>query len=217
MENDFVYREINPHSVEDINKYLEIHQQLNTFLKKKVKPLTEDQIKWMRIRMGAVELLNEEQQKSEYAQGLLNKPDEICIVCEFNNEIIGYIYVNTYNVKNGERTNDDVGIISDIFVKKEFRNSVIAFKLLKIGVNKLIEFGKYRAICNVQEDNENRFLHFAMADGNVVSTHKCVRNDETETIDYELLIDLKKLEKTTVKEIAVKAAKYRKEFISKSK
>lgn len=194
VENEYVYRVIDPKNVEDIKKYLNIRDELNDFLNKKVKPLTEDQIKWLRIRMGAIELLPEHQQNSEYALGLIKKPDEICIVCEEGKQAIGYIYVNTYNVKDGERTNDDVGIISDIFVKEEFRgNSEIALNLLKRGVQKLIDCGKFRAICNVQEDNRYRYLHFAMADGNVIHKDQCKRKDGSETIDYTLMIDLKRL------------------------
>ena len=84
-----------------------------------------------------------------------------------------------------------------------------------MGVDKLIECGKFRAICNVQEDNKNRFIHFAMADGNVIETCKCKRKDGTETIDYTILIDLKKLQKTSKKELGFKAIKYKKEFETK--
>ena len=215
-EKKYIFRAVNPRSDEDMEKYLNIHYELDKFLKKKCKPLSEEQIKWLRIRMGAIEFLPEHQQNSEYALGLINKPDEISIVCEKENLLVGYIHVNTYNVQNGERTNDDVGIISDIFVKEEFRgNSEISFNLLKLGVEKLIECGKFRAICNVQEDNKYRFLHFAMADGNVIQKDKCKRNDGTETIDYTLLIDLKKLQNTTKKELGFKAIKYKKEFETK--
>ena len=113
----YKYRAINPHDDIDIEKYLEIHYELDSFLKKKFNPLTEEQVKWLRIRMGAIELLPKHQQTGDYALGLIKKPDEIAIVCEKEDEVIGYIHVNTYNVKDGERTNDDVGIISDIFVK----------------------------------------------------------------------------------------------------
>ena len=212
MENIFSYRAINPQDEEDIKKYLDIHEELNSYLKKKVNPLTDEQIKWIRIRMGATELLPKHQQQSEYALGLQNKPDEICMVCEVENEIIGYVYVNTYNVVNGERTKDDIGIISDIFVIEKYRNSSVAFELLQMGVKTLIEYGKFKAICNVQEDNKQRFLHFAMADGNVIETSTCKRKDGTQTIDYTLLIDLKKLQNTTKKELGFKAAKLRREY-----
>ena len=46
------YRLINPHDDIDIKKYLEIRYELDNFLKKKFNPLTEEQIKWLRIRMG---------------------------------------------------------------------------------------------------------------------------------------------------------------------
>ena len=212
---EFKYREINPHDEEDIKKYLDIREELNSYLKKKVNPLTDEQIKWLRIRMGATELLPKHQQQSEYALGLQNKPDEICIVCEVENEIIGYVYVNTYNVVNGERTKDDIGIISDIFVTEKYRNTDISFNLLQMGVKKLIECGKFKAICNVQEDNKQRFLHFAMADGNVIETSTCKRKDGTNTTDYTLLIDLKKLQGLTKKELGFKAVKYKREYEAK--
>lgn len=212
---EFIYRTLNPSNEDDVKKFLNIRGQLDEHLKKKVKPLTEEQIKWLRIRMGAIELLPENEQKREYALGLQTKPDEICIVCEDENNVIGYIEIATYHVVNGERPNDDIGIISDIFVKEKFRNTNISFKLLQMGVDKLIECGKFRAICNVQEDNKQRFLHFAMADGNVIETSTCKRKDGTKTTDYTLLIDLKKLQNTTKKELGFKAAKLRREYEAK--
>ena len=215
MESNFTYRTINPHIEEDFQNFLDIRKQLDIHLNKKVVTFTEEQIKWFRIRMGAIELLPKHQQQGEYALGLLKKPDEICIVCQDNDDVVGFVYVNTYNVKNGERTNDDVGVISDIFVKEKYRNSGIAFKLLQMGVDKLIEHGKFKALCNVQEDNKQRFLHFAMADGNVISIGECKRKDGSTTKDYTLLIDLKKLKNTTQKELGFKALKYKREYDAK--
>ena len=71
MESDFVYRQINPSLDEDVYKMLAIRDELNKFLKNREKPLSEEQVKWLRIRMGAIEFLTEEQQQGEYAQNLL--------------------------------------------------------------------------------------------------------------------------------------------------
>ena len=184
MGSDFVYRQINPSIDEDVDKMLEIREDLNKFLKNRAKPLDKEQIKWLRIRMGAIEFLTEEQQQGAYAQGLLKKPDELCFVCELEGKVIGYIFVTTYHVIDGERPNDDIGIISDIYVKKEYRNSTIAFTLLQMGVKNLIKHGKNRTICNVQEDNENHYIHFALADGNVIDTSTCKRKNGTEKQRY---------------------------------
>lgn len=64
---------------------------------------------------------------------------------------------------------------------------------------------KNYAICNVQEDNPNRFLHFAMANNNVVGKQKIVKGDGKETIDYTLLIDLHNLKYVSFKDLAKKA------------
>lgn len=209
---EFKYRAINPHDEEDIKKLLNIQEELGNHLNCGAKPLTEEQIKWLRIRMGATELLPQHQQQDDYSLGLQQKPDEISIVAEFEGEIIGYVEIATYHLVKGKRPDDDIGLLHEIFVKEQYRNTDISFKLLQMGVKKLIECGKFRAICNVQEDNKQRFLHFAMADGNVIETSTCKRKDGTKTTDYTLLIDLKKLQNTTKKELGFKAAKLRREY-----
>ena len=165
--------------------------------------------------MGATELLPQHQQQDDYSLGLQQKPDEISIVAELEGEIIGYVEIATYHLVKWKRPDDDIGLLHEIFVKEQYRNTDISFKLLQMGAEKLIECGKFRAICNVQEDNKQRFLHFAMADGNIIEIGKCKRKDGTETIDYTLLIDLKKLQKTSKKELGFKAARLRREFEAK--
>ena len=72
------------------------------------------------------------------------------------------------------------------------------------------------AIISVQEDNKYRYLHFAMADGNVIHEDKCKRKDGSETIDYTLMIDLKKLnEDLSNGRFARRIGKYHHEILKK--
>ena len=112
--------------------------------------------------------------------------------------------------KNGEILEDDIGAIHEILVSSVKGTSpIIATTLLKLAIKKLIDEGKTKAVCNVQEDNENRFLHFALADSNVLEKGVCKRTDGTETVDYTLLMDLIELQNKTGDEIRRKAAMLR--------
>ena len=122
------------------------------------------------------------------------KADEFAFVCEKDGEFLGCVEIATYHIVDYKRPDDDIGVIGETYVKEECRGqSMISLKLLKMAIQKLMECGKFHAICHVQEDNEFRYLHFAMADGNIVDQTECKRKDGRETINYTLLIDLKKL------------------------
>ncbi len=214
-KNLYNYRKIDPRKEEDIKKYLDIQYRLDNYLKKDIQPLTEEQIKWLRIRMGNVDLLpnNNNKGKSLYQQKLENLADEHCFVCELDKNVIGYIFVCTYHVVNGERQDDDVGIISEIYVKDNYRNGEIAYNLLQLACDTLLNAGKNIAMISVQEDNPNRFLHFAMAD-KLINKEKCKRKDGTITISYDLLLDIKNLKTTTIRQLAFKAIKIKKQILS---
>lgn len=211
----YVYRKVNPHNIDDINKYLEIQQKLNQYLHSKAKPLSDEQIKWLRIRMGAFELLDAPKTKDkELANRLENQMDEVCFLCELNDEVIGFCAICNYHVVNGERPDDDIGMISDIYVKDGFRSGEIAYNLLKLGIDELINAGKTSAIVVVQEDNPNRFLHFAIAD-KVLESEVIKRNNNTKTINYDLLIsDLAKVKTMTARQLGAKAVKIKRDFIN---
>lgn len=210
---NFKYRKLNPHIREDIDEYLKIQNKLNNFLNSKAKPLTEDQIKWLRIRMGAFELLDDYKGKDkELATRLDEQADEICYFCELDNEIVGFCAICTYHIVDGERPDDDIGIISDIYVDERFRNGEIAYNLLQYALDELIKANKTSAIMIVQEDNPNRFLHFALAD-KILRTDIISRKNKTKTINYELLIsDILKVKTLSSRDLARRAIKIKKHF-----
>jgi len=211
--NEFTYRKINPHNEKDIDKYLEIQYKLNNYLKSVAKPLTQDQIKWLRIRMGAFELLDDYQNKDkELAARLKEQPDEVGYFCELNDEVVGFCAICNYHIVDGERPDDDIGLISDIFVDEKYRNGDIAYNLLQYALDELISANKNSAIMVVQEDNSNRFLHFAIAD-KIITTSKVLRKNKTKTINYELLIsDIGKIKEISSRELVRRALKIRKKF-----
>ena len=99
---EFNYRRINPHDEEDINKYLSIQYKLNDYLNSKAKPLTKEQIKWLRIRMGAFELLDDFKGKdNKLATKLEEQADEVVFFCESNNEVVGFCAICNYHVVHG--------------------------------------------------------------------------------------------------------------------
>ena len=213
-DKKYTYRKVNPSDINDINRYLAIQKQLKDFLKVNARDLTEEQIKWLRIRMGAYELLSDINGKDKVLSDRLQRQvDEIVYLCEVDDEVTGFCAICTYHIKDGERLDDNIGIISDIYVKEEYRNGDIAYKLLQLAIKELLQANKTAVVMEVQEDNPNRFLHFALAD-KILFKEKCKRNDGTITISYSLLIsDVRKIQKIEPRELALKAIKIKKDFI----
>lgn len=208
MEN-YKYRALNPRNEEDVNKYFKLVCKLSDFCNDN-NSVDENMIKWVRVHMGAVELVNPAY-KNKPLPPLDENADEFVFVCEVDGKLIGYIGVCSYHIVDGQCPDDDIGILHEIFVLDEYRNGTIAYTLLQMAIDKLIEKGKNRAICNVQEDNPNRFLHFAMANNNVIKEQECTRKNGTKTTDYTLLIDLHNLKNTSITGLAKKTAQIKKE------
>lgn len=125
--------------------------------------------------------------------------DEFCYLCMLNNEAVGFIAGTLFHCFSGSYCDTDgVGIISDIFVKRDHQNGgENAYALLQLGINEMIENGKNKAIMVVQGDNPNKVFHFAMAD-TLVKESTCKRRDGSITEDYVLLIsDLETLKNTS--------------------
>ena len=140
--------------------------------------------------------------------------EEFAFVCECDGEIAGYVDICTYHVENDKVIDDDMGSIHEIYVKPEFRKDhTIAFELFKMAMEKLLSVGKTKAVCNVQEDNSNRFLHFALADGKVLTQGVCERRDGTVTNDYHLLIDFANLQGVSGWQLIKKASRLKKQYM----
>lgn len=214
-ENKYVFKAVDPRNDEDVEKYIDLSKGVDEHLKVKRK-MDENFVKWKRWHLGAPEYVFPEDYKDKPLGDINKLADEFVFICEKNAEAIGYIEVSNYHVINGERPNDDIGIIGEIYLKPEHRKMDLSLQLLKLGVQKLIQCDKFRAICNVQEDNRYRYLHFAMADGNIIHKDKCKRKDGSTTIDYTLMIDLKKLQEDLEKgRFARRIGKYHHEILKK--
>lgn len=210
----YTYRKVDPYNEKDMEKYLNMHNSLDSFLNSRANPLTEEQIKWLRIRMGATKLLPYDDEESLlYKKGLERMADEHCFVCEFDNEVIGYSFICTYHIVNGKRPNDSIGIISEIYVKDGYRSGDIAYNLLQLAIDTLLKAGKTSAMMSVQEDNPNRFLHFALAD-KLLNKEECKRKDGRITTSYDLLIsDINKIKEMSSRQLAEKAIKIKRSLL----
>lgn len=196
MEHNF--RRVNPRSDEDMSKYVSLIKKLSDFCNDN-QTFEDEKIKWMRVRMGAIEYADKF--KDMELCSIDDNADEAAFVYEVNGEFVGFIDVAFYHIVDGERPDDDIGIIHDMYVDEKYRG-MASFTLLKMAVSSLIEKGKNYAICNVQEDNPNRFLHFALANNNIVREKPCKRRDGSETIDYTLMIDLYDIKDMSLMEFA---------------
>ena len=205
----FVYRAVNPRSDADMLKLANLERSLQAFCNSE-KQITKEHLKWSRIHMGAVEYFDD--YKGKELLPLEENADEFVYVCEAGDEFVGYVEVCSYHVVDGKRPDDDIGILHEIYVKDEYRGGEIAYRLLQMGIDKLLQKNKTRAICNVQEDNPNRHLHFAMAGKNVIDQKEIKRCNGKKTIDYTLLIDLNNLKKKSMVQLARDSAKIRREM-----
>ena len=206
---DLKYRALNPRNDEDITKYIELVKALGLYCNDCNDYIDDEFIKWASFHMGAVEVVDTQYQ-GKLLPDLEDNADDFVFVCEDGDKFIGYVEVCSYHIENGDRPDDDIGILHEIFVLDEYRNGFIAYTLLQLAVSKLQNKGKRKAICNVQEDNPNRFLHFAMADNNVIKSEACQRADGSVTTDYTLLVDLGKLKNTSFKQLAMKTVQLQK-------
>ena len=204
------YRKINPSRYEDIKIYFSMQQELDDMLSTNCNLPNAEKIKWQRIRMGATELRDDWNEDNYwYKEKLEQVADEYAFICEDKDTVVGYISVCTYHIVNGDRPNDDIGIIDAIYVKDNYRGTDIAYNLLQLGLKALINAGKNKSIVTVQQDNPNRFLHFALADS-LLNKSKCKRKNGTVTISYDLLIsDIKKVANMSSLEIGERAVKIR--------
>ena len=212
--NQFIYRKINPSSEDDIKKYFDCNKQLDNYLGRNVTPFTEEQVMWLRVRMGASELLpGSDEETLSYKKEIKQMPDEHCFVCELGDEFIGYVFVLTYHIVDGKRPDDNIGIISEIYVKDKYRQGLIAYNLLQLACDTLLKANKTAAILNVQEHNPNRFLHFALAD-KILEKEEYTRENGSVSIDYSLLIsDINKIKTMSARELATRAIKIKKNYI----
>jgi len=192
------FRRVDPRNDEDISKYIGLIKKLSLYCNDN-QTFDEENIKWMRVRMGALEYAN----GSNELCSIDENADEMAFVCELNGEFVGFIDVAFYHIVDGKRPDDDIGIIHDMYVEQSHRG-LISFTLLKLAVNSLISKGKNYAICNVQEDNENRPLHFALANNNIIQESECTRKNGSKTRDYTLLIDLHEIKDMTILQFAKK-------------
>lgn len=216
-ENKYTFRAVDPRNDDDMHAYFSVAKNLSDFLKNNA-TFDEDQLRWARIRMGAVEYVDLEEAKGKPLIPIEQSAQEFAFVCECDGEIAGYVDICDYHVDGNQVIDDDTGAIHEIYVKPAYRKDhSIAFELFKMAIDKLLSLGKTKAVCNVQEDNPNRFLHFALADGKVLEESSCVRRDGSETTDYRLLIDFENLKGMTGWQLIKKASRLKKQYNDKKK
>lgn len=206
----YIFKQINPREQSDVDKLVNLQFQLKRYLDPNFSPFSEEYIKWLRVRYGAVELLDAF--KNQPLKPLEENATEFAFVCEVDGKFVGYIEVYSYHIVDGKCPKDDIGILHDIFVLDEYRDGLVAFTLLQMGVDKLLEKGKTKAICNVQKHNPHRFLHFAMADNKIEKIEEITRPNGEKVVDYSLLIDLNKLKNTSPLQLAKKAIEIKKKY-----
>jgi len=205
------FRKLNPRNDEDMESFKYLSSKLCEHLNQEFN-FNEEYLNYMRFHMGAIEYIDERLKGGELPK-VEDNAREFVEVCECEGKCIGMIHYNNYYITDDKVYHKDIANIIEIFVLDEFRGGDIAFKLLKSAVTSLTDKGISKARCNVQEDNPYRFLHFAMADRNIVETSETTRINGAKTINYCLEIDLEKLKDLTYMQFVKKIAKTRKDML----
>jgi len=164
--------------------------------------LTEDEIKIARYEFGAIEYP---------IKPVEERAEKTVIFCEDGENVIGFIEVLYYNFNMAEIKKKNAGTINQIFVRDGYRDGEASYFLLKKGVQKLLEKGFKNAVLNVDDDNPNRFFHFAMADGNVVDSEMIERTNGDFVYSHKLKVDLNKLNNMSLMDLVKKTAKMKKQ------
>ena len=210
------YRKLDAKNDKDFNLFLAMENNLDDYLKTNQSEidLTKKHL-WTRVHMGAVEFLDElvpGKDTTEFRKQLQIMPDEVCYVAEENGEAIGYVVYLNYWCENGTRLGAEYGNINAILVKDGYKGTDVAFKLLHVALDDLVKNGKTKITMTVQQDNPNRFLHFAMAD-TLLSQNETTRKDGSKTISYDLLIsDIDKVKNMSFLELGKRAVKIRRKI-----
>lgn len=211
------YRKLDAKNDKDFNLFLAMENSLDDYLKtnKSEIDLAKKHL-WTRVHMGAVEFLEElvpGRDTTEYRKQLQTMPDQVCYIAEENGETIGYVVYLNYWCENGARLGAEYGNINAILVKDGYKGTDVAFSLLKMALTDLANNGKNKITLTVQQDNPNRFLHFAMAD-TLLSQNETTRKDGSKTISYDLLIsDINKVKNMSFLELGKRAVKIRRNII----
>ena len=153
----------------------------------------------------------DEEQFKKYILTDIQSEDRSYFVAKTNGETIGVISVDFSESISVNDTDDYNASITLMFVDERYRNGTIAFDLFKLAIDEIQKNGENSFVMSVEDNNPNKFLHFAFADVLIEENEEQTKNGTTS--QYLLgVTDIDKVKSYTFKEIMKKSVKMKKEF-----
>ena len=161
-------------------------------------------------KMLDLQELDEEQFK-KYILTDIQSEDRSYFVAKINGETIGVISVDFSESISVNDVDDYNASITLMFVDERYRNGTIAFDLFKLAIDEIQKNGENSFVMSVEDNNPNKYLHFAFADVLIEENEEQTKNGTTS--QYLLgVTDIDKVKSYTFKEIMKKSVKMKKEF-----
>ena len=153
----------------------------------------------------------DEEQFKKYILTDIQSEDRSYFVAKTNGETIGVISVDFSESISVNDVDDYNASITLMFVDERYRNGTIAFDLFKLAIDEIQKNGENSFVMSVEDNNPNKYLHFAFADVLIEENEEQTKNGTTS--QYLLgVTDIDKVKSYTFKEIMKKSVKMKKEF-----
>ncbi len=153
--------------------------------------------------------LDEIEFKKYIQSDILNK-DKTYFVAKVDGETIGVICVDFIEMIGVDDV-DYSAAIDLIYVNEKFRLGTVGYNLFMLAIEEMRKRDKESFVMSVEDNNPNKFLHFALADV-LIEENEEFTQDGTTTQYLLGVTDIDKVKSYTFKEIMRKSIKMKKEF-----
>lgn len=180
---------------QDVKKIIEIQHKLNEMLNLEY---VKEETFWLYFE----EMLKED----------IRNETSIYYLAKDEDNIIGCVCLEQYE----DELISDVGnfnyAIPLIFVSEKYRNGKIAFNLFKKVIKDIIKRGYNNLVMSVEDNNPNKYLHFAISDVLLDKREEELVDGGT-TTQYVLgITDISRISNLSMKEIMNRAVKVKRNF-----
>ena len=153
----------------------------------------------------------DEEAFKKYIQKDMQSEKTAYFIAKNNSETIGVVVVDFSDAISIDDSLDYEASISLIYVDKRYRTGTIAYELFKIAIEEMCNRGKYSFVMSVEDNNPNKFLHFALADVLIEENQENTKNGTT--TQYLLGVsDINKIKSYSFKDFLRKSIEIKKEF-----
>ena len=149
----------------------------------------------------------------DYLKQSINSNDTVYYIARLNTEAIGVVSIdfsNSLTVRDVEYS----ASIPLIFVNKNHRDGKISFKLFKLAIEEIIKRNLNSFAMTIEENNPNKYLHFAIADQLIEEREELLENGNS-TKQYLLgVTDINSINNLSYKDILKRVSYTKRNFDS---